>query len=114
SALLCVAIDDLALILRRVLLVLGGHANVLSGPDGSPRRVFRNPRSELGQRALPSQTECQCACPLSGTWCSAEATRGRSRMSLTKRDRINRSVSGTTIPPKRFADAIAGALRREY
>ena len=35
-------------------------------------------------------------------------------MSLTKRDRINRSVSGTTIPPKRFADAIATALRREF
>ena len=35
-------------------------------------------------------------------------------MSLTKRDRINRSVPGTTIPPKRFADAIATALRREY
>jgi hypothetical protein len=35
-------------------------------------------------------------------------------MSLTKRDRMNRSVSGTTIPPKRFADAIATALRREY
>jgi hypothetical protein len=27
---------------------------------------------------------------------------------------MNRSVSGTTIPPKRFADAIATALRREY
>jgi hypothetical protein len=26
---------------------------------------------------------------------------------------MNRSVSGTTIPPKRFADAIATALRRE-
>ena len=35
-------------------------------------------------------------------------------MSLTKRDRINRSVSGTTIPPRRFADAIAMALRREF
>ena len=35
-------------------------------------------------------------------------------MSLTKKDRINRSVSGTTFPPKRFADAIAAALRREY
>jgi hypothetical protein len=35
-------------------------------------------------------------------------------MSLTKRDRINRSVSGITIPPERFADAIAAALRREY
>ena len=35
-------------------------------------------------------------------------------MSLTKRDRITRSVSGTTIPPKRFADAIATALRREF
>ena len=27
---------------------------------------------------------------------------------------MNRSVSGTTIPPKRFADAIATALRREF
>ncbi len=35
-------------------------------------------------------------------------------MSLTKRDRINRSVSGTTVPPRRFADAIATALRREF
>ena len=27
---------------------------------------------------------------------------------------MNRSISGTTLPPKRFADAIATALRREY
>ena len=30
-----------ALVLGRVLLVLGGHANVLRGPDGGPRGVFR-------------------------------------------------------------------------
>ena len=35
-------------------------------------------------------------------------------MSLTKKDRMNRSVSGKTFPQKRFADAIAMALRREY
>lgn len=35
-------------------------------------------------------------------------------MSLTKRDRMNRSVSGKVFPQKRFADAIALALRREY
>lgn len=35
-------------------------------------------------------------------------------MSLTKRDRMNRTVSGNTFPQKRFAGAIALALRREY
>jgi hypothetical protein len=35
-------------------------------------------------------------------------------MSLTKKDRMNRSISGKTFPQKRFADAIATALRREY
>lgn len=35
-------------------------------------------------------------------------------MSLTKKDRINRSISGTTFPSGRFADAIAAALHREY
>ncbi len=35
-------------------------------------------------------------------------------MSLTKRDRMNRSTSGTNFPPERFADAIARALRREF
>jgi hypothetical protein len=35
-------------------------------------------------------------------------------MSLTKKDRIIRSVSGITFPPGGFADAIAAALRREY
>lgn len=35
-------------------------------------------------------------------------------MSLTKRDRMNRAVSGDSFPPKRFADAVASALRREY
>jgi hypothetical protein len=35
-------------------------------------------------------------------------------MSLTKNDRINRSISGTTFPSGRFADAIAAALHREY
>jgi hypothetical protein len=35
-------------------------------------------------------------------------------MSLTKKDRMNRPISGKTFPQKRFADAIAVALRREY
>ena len=35
-------------------------------------------------------------------------------MSLTKKDRIIRSVSGITFPPGGFASAIAAALRREY
>ena len=35
-------------------------------------------------------------------------------MSLTKKDRIIRSVSGITFPPGGFANAIAAALRREY
>jgi hypothetical protein len=35
-------------------------------------------------------------------------------MSLAKRDRKDRSVSGKVFPQKRFADAIALALRREY
>src|SRR5438067_6285074 len=35
-------------------------------------------------------------------------------MSLTKKDRIIRSVSGITFPPGGFATAIAAALRREY
>jgi len=35
-------------------------------------------------------------------------------MSLTKKDRIVRSVSGITFPPDGFAGAIAAALRREY
>src|SRR5258708_3908162 len=35
-------------------------------------------------------------------------------MSLTKKDRIIRPVSGITIPPGGFASAIAAALRREY
>lgn len=35
-------------------------------------------------------------------------------MSLTKRDRKIRSVSGTTFPTERFADAISAALHREY
>src|SRR5258708_37658046 len=34
-------------------------------------------------------------------------------MSLTKKDRIIRSVSGISFPPGGFADAIAAALRRE-
>lgn len=35
-------------------------------------------------------------------------------MSLAKSDRKNRAISGKLFPPKRFADAIALALRREY
>ena len=35
-------------------------------------------------------------------------------MSLTKKDRMNRSVSGRTFHPDRFPDAIALALHREY
>src|SRR3989442_8637025 len=35
-------------------------------------------------------------------------------MSLPKRDRKDRSVSGKVFPQKRFVDAIALALRREY
>jgi hypothetical protein len=35
-------------------------------------------------------------------------------MSLTKKDRIIRSVSGTSFQAERFADAIAAALHREY
>ena len=35
-------------------------------------------------------------------------------MSLTKKGRIGRSISGNTFPQKRFADVIALALRREY
>jgi hypothetical protein len=35
-------------------------------------------------------------------------------MSFTKKDRINRTISGNTFPQKRFADAIAVALRRKY
>jgi hypothetical protein len=35
-------------------------------------------------------------------------------MSLPKRDRKDRSVSGKTFPQRRFVDAIAVALRREY
>jgi len=35
-------------------------------------------------------------------------------MSLTKKDRTVRSISGTTFPAGRLADAIAEALRREY
>jgi hypothetical protein len=35
-------------------------------------------------------------------------------MSLTKKDRIIRSVSGITFPPGGFASAVAAALRREY
>ena len=35
-------------------------------------------------------------------------------MSLTKKDRIIRSVSGITVPSGRLADAIASALHREY
>jgi len=35
-------------------------------------------------------------------------------MSLPKRDRKDRSVSGKVFPQKRFVDAIATALRREY
>ena len=35
-------------------------------------------------------------------------------MSFTKRDRKDRSVSGKVFPQKRFVDAIAVALRREY
>ena len=35
-------------------------------------------------------------------------------MSLPKRDRKDRSVSGKVFPQKRFVDAIAVALRREY
>jgi hypothetical protein len=35
-------------------------------------------------------------------------------MSLTKKDRIIRSVSGITVPPGGCASAIAAALRREY
>jgi tRNA A37 threonylcarbamoyladenosine synthetase subunit TsaC/SUA5/YrdC len=35
-------------------------------------------------------------------------------MSLTKRDRIVQSISGTNVPPGPFAAAISHALRREY
>lgn len=35
-------------------------------------------------------------------------------MSLPKRDRKDRSVSGIVFPQKRFVDAIAVALRHEY
>jgi len=35
-------------------------------------------------------------------------------MSFTKKDRKVRAVSGTTFPTKRFAETIAGALRRQY
>lgn len=35
-------------------------------------------------------------------------------MSLTKTDRMIRSISGMTFPPGGLADAIAAALRREY
>ena len=35
-------------------------------------------------------------------------------MSLPKKDRKDRSVSGNVFPQKRFVDAIAVALRREY
>jgi len=35
-------------------------------------------------------------------------------MSLTKKDRIDQSVSGTNVPTGRFAVAIAHALHREY
>ena len=35
-------------------------------------------------------------------------------MSLPKKDRKDRSVSGNLFPQKRFVDAIAVALRREY
>jgi hypothetical protein len=35
-------------------------------------------------------------------------------MSLTKKDRIIRSVSGTSFPSGRFAGAVAAALHREY
>ena len=35
-------------------------------------------------------------------------------MSLTKKDRRVRSISGITFPSGRFADLIAGALRRQY
>jgi len=45
---------------------------------------------------------------------SAKATREGLRMSFTKKDRKDRSISGITFPSQRFADAIAGALRREY
>jgi hypothetical protein len=35
-------------------------------------------------------------------------------MSLPKKDRKDRSISGKVFPQKRFVDAIAVALRREY
>lgn len=35
-------------------------------------------------------------------------------MSLTKDDRTNQSISGTSFPSPRLADAIAKALHREY
>lgn len=35
-------------------------------------------------------------------------------MSLTKKDRIDQSLSGTSVPSGRFAIAIAQALHREY
>jgi hypothetical protein len=35
-------------------------------------------------------------------------------MSLTKKDRINQAISGTTFPSGRFAGAIAEALHRQY
>jgi hypothetical protein len=35
-------------------------------------------------------------------------------MSLTKKDRKVRSISGNTFPSGRFADAVAQALQRQY